>query len=103
MRRPARGARCESALANRKRVIMRMPKGPTFDVIGSIENVETIGVGKRIRILARLQKHYGKGRWRKKKGIATIRFEDGSICRAEVHWYEAHGLGRQELKIKRLL
>lgn len=74
-----------------------------FRVIGAILEQETIAVGRRIRELARLQKTYGKGRWRKRKGIARIRFDDGTIRTAEIHWYEAHGIGRKELKIKRLL
>jgi hypothetical protein len=74
-----------------------------FEVIGKIENIETIAVGGRIRDIMRLQKQYGLGRWRKLKGIARIKLADGKICRAEVHWYEAHGLGRRKMKIKRFL
>lgn len=74
-----------------------------FEVIGKIENIETIAVGGRIRDIMRLQKQYGFGKWRKLKGIARIKLADGSICRAEVHWYEAHGIGRKKMKIKRFL
>lgn len=74
-----------------------------FEIIGDITNIETIAVGRSIREIARLRKVYGPGRWRKLKGIATIRLSDGLICEAEVHWYEAHGLGKKEAKIKRIL
>jgi hypothetical protein len=50
-----------------------------------------------------LRKTYGSGRWRKLKGIATISLNDGTICEAELHWYEAHGIGKKEIKIKRFL
>lgn len=71
-----------------------------FEIIGKIEEVETIAVGNRIREIGRLRKAFGKGRWRKLKGVATVRLEDGTIHRVELHWYEAHGIGRKKLKIK---
>jgi len=71
-----------------------------FEVIGQIVAVETIATGRSIRELERLRKRYGKGRWRKMKGLATVRLDDGTIHTAEVHWYEAHGIGRKEFKIK---
>ena len=74
--------------------------GEDFEVIGTIGEIETIAVGNRIYEIARLRKAYGAGRWRKLKGVATVRFEDGTIQRVELHWYEAHGLGRKKLKIK---
>ena len=74
-----------------------------FEIIGEIENIETIAVGKSIRDLARLCKQFGTGRWRKLKGNATVRLFDGRIKRAEVHWYEAHGIGKKKIKIKRYL
>lgn len=74
-----------------------------FEVVGKIEQQRTFASGSGIRELARLRRVYGKARWRKRKGIATIRFEDGSTRRAELHWYEAKGLGKKELKIKHLL
>lgn len=74
-----------------------------FQIIGPITDVETIAVGRSIRELKRLRKAYGRGRWRKLKGIATIRLADDTICTAELHWYEAHGIGKKELKIKRIL
>jgi len=74
-----------------------------FEIIGEIENVETIAVGGKIRDIMRLRKQYGVGRWRKLKGIGKIRLQDGRICKAELHWYEAHGIGRKKMKIKRLL
>ncbi len=74
-----------------------------FTVIGEIEDIETFAVGRRIRELKRLRKKYGRGRWRKRKGVAPVRLEDGAVMRAELHWYEAAGIGRRELKIKRYL
>jgi len=74
-----------------------------FDIIGKIENVETIAVGARIRDIMRLCRQYGRGRWRKMKGVAQVRLANGRVCRAEVHWYQAHGIGRKKLKIKRIL
>ncbi|MBN1890490.1 MAG: hypothetical protein JW850_21025 [Thermoflexales bacterium] len=71
-----------------------------FEIIGQITGMETIAIGRGIRGLARLYKQYGKGRWRKLEGIATVRLEDGTIHTAEIHWYEAHGLGRKEFKLK---
>ncbi len=71
-----------------------------FEIISKITAVETIAVGRRIRDLARLQKMYGKGRWRKVKGVATVRLRSGRIRLAELHWYEAHGIGRKEIKRK---
>ncbi|HLA09850.1 MAG TPA: hypothetical protein VJ023_04480 [Pyrinomonadaceae bacterium] len=71
-----------------------------FEILGTIEQIETIAVGKRIRELKRIQKVYGSGRWRKLKGTATVLFADGTIRRVEVHWYEAHGIGRKKFKIK---
>ncbi len=74
-----------------------------FEITGEIEQIEIIVVGGRIRDIMRLQKQYGPGRWRKLKGIATVRLATGKTCRAEVHWYEAHGVGKKKMKIKRFL
>jgi len=74
-----------------------------FEILGEISQIETIATASRIREIARLRKMYGRGRWRKRKGIATIRLVDGSLYLAEVHWYEASGIGRKEFKIKHLL
>ncbi len=74
-----------------------------FQVVGKITEIETIAVGGRIRDLDYLRRVYGRGRWRKLKGVATVRLWDGMIWRAEVHWYEAHGIGRVDLKIKNYL
>ena len=71
-----------------------------FEIIGKITDIEKIATGRSIRDLARLRKRFGKGRWRKMKGFAKVRLEDGTIHTAEVHWYEAHGIGRKEFKIK---
>lgn len=74
-----------------------------FDVISEITDIETIAVGGKIRDIERLRKIYGAGRWRKLKGFALVRLEDGAECDAELHWYEAHGIGKKEMKIKELL
>jgi hypothetical protein len=71
-----------------------------FEVVGKIDKIEIIAVGGRIREIMRLRKQYGVGRWRKMKGIADIRLVNGNIRRAELHWYEAHGIGRRKMKIK---
>ncbi len=74
-----------------------------FTVIGPISGIETFATGRGIRELPRLRKLYGRGRWRKRKVIATVRLADGSTRLAELHWYEATGIGRKEFKIKRYL
>ncbi|MGR3176788.1 MAG: hypothetical protein ACUZ8E_01870 [Candidatus Anammoxibacter sp.] len=74
-----------------------------FEIIGSIKYVETIAVVHSIRELKRLQKQFGKGRWRKLKGIANVRLRNGEILTAEIHWYEAHGIGKKKFKIKQIL
>lgn len=74
-----------------------------FEIIGEIRAIETIASGHGIRILQRLVREHGKGNWRKLKGIATLRLGDGRIVEAEVHWFEAQGIGRRKLKIKRVL
>jgi hypothetical protein len=71
-----------------------------FEIVGEITDIETIAVGKGIRDRVRLRKLYGIGRWRKLKGIASVRLVNGKIRLAEVHWYEAHGIGRREFKLK---
>jgi hypothetical protein len=73
-----------------------------FELVGSITDVQTFAVGESIRELPRLRRDHGPDRWRK-KGIARVRLADGLLYRAEVRWYEAHGIGRVELKIKRFL
>lgn len=74
-----------------------------FEVLGQISNIETIAIGNAIREIRRLRRRYGQGRWRKRKGDARVRLSDESVRLAELHWYEAHGLGRYELKIKKYL
>jgi hypothetical protein len=74
-----------------------------FEIVGEISDIETIAVGNRIRELSRLRRVYGKGRWRKLKGVALIRLRAGPLRKAELHWYEAHGIGRKEIKRKRYL
>ena len=74
-----------------------------FEILGEISNIETFATGAGIRKIARLRRIYGRGRWRKRKGVAQIRLPDGSIHKAELHWYEAGGIGRREFKIKYLL
>jgi hypothetical protein len=74
-----------------------------FEILGEISAVETFATGAGIREIARLRRIYGRGRWRKRKGIARIRLSDGSIHTSELHWYEASGIGRREFKIKSIL
>ncbi len=71
-----------------------------FAILGDISSVETIATASGIREIARLRKIYGRGRWRKRKGIANVRLEDGTTALAELHWYEASGIGKREFKIK---
>lgn len=74
-----------------------------FRILGEVEEVEIIAVGSGIRELGRLKKIYGAGRSRKLKGIAPVQFPDGTVRKAEIHCYEAHGIGKKELKVKPLL
>ena len=74
-----------------------------FTLRGPIERVENIAVNHRIRERSRLVEKHGEGRWFKRKGIAMVELADGSIQQAEVHWYEANGIGRKDIKIKRYL
>lgn len=74
-----------------------------FEIVGYITDVDVIATGRGIRRLKQLRKGHGGRRWRKLKGNATVRLLNGSIRRAEIHWYEAHGVGRKGLKIKRFL
>ena len=74
-----------------------------FEIVGELSGVETIATSSGIRELPRLRKRYGRGRWRKRKGNAEVRLGSGEIVRAEVHWYEATGIGKREFKIKRFL
>ncbi len=73
-----------------------------FEILNEISDIETFATGSRIREIARLRRVYGPGRWRKRKGAARVRLSDGSIHMAELHWYEAEGIGRKEFKIKHL-
>jgi hypothetical protein len=75
-----------------------------FEIISDIRDIEIIAVGSKIRDVERLRKIYGSGRWRKLKGFTRIRLlDDNSECEAELHWYEAHGVGKKEIKIKEIL
>ena len=74
-----------------------------FEILGDISVLETIATGRGIRDLRRLQRIYGKGRWRKMKGSARIRLRNGDVRLAEIHWYEAHGIGKREFKRKSYL
>lgn len=74
-----------------------------FRILGRIANVETIAVASAIHEIARLRRHYGQARWRKRKGVVRVELSDGTVRLAEVHWYEATGIGRRELKLKRYL
>jgi len=75
----------------------------TFEIVGSIEDVEVIATGSSLRVLSYLRKAYGRGRWRKLKGFATVRLRNGALRKVELHWYEAHGIGERDIRIKRYL
>jgi len=72
----------------------------SFEIISDITDTEVIAIGKSIRDLERLREQYGDGRWRKMKGVALIQLSNGRVRKAEIHWYEAHGIGRKEFKRK---
>ncbi len=72
----------------------------TFEIIDKIINIEIIAIGNKIREIAKLREEFGQGRWRKLKGETTVRLLNGRIRRVEVHWYEAHGIGKKKTKIK---
>jgi hypothetical protein len=74
-----------------------------FEIVGPIRQEKTFATGSGIREIARLRRVYGKGKWRKRKGIAEVQFENGTTRTAEVHWYQATGIGRKEYKIKHFL
>jgi len=74
-----------------------------FDIVGEIEQAETIASGGGVKVRSLLRKVYGRGRWRKRKGVATVRLVNGQLRRVELHWYEAHGIGRRDFKIKTYL
>lgn len=74
-----------------------------FKLVSAIENIEIIAVNRGIRDLERLVREFGRGRWRKLKGTAHVELPNGRVRLAEVHWYEAHGIGRRDLKIKRYI
>ena len=74
-----------------------------FDILGEIAEIEVVARGRGIRDLSRIQRKFGKGRWRKLKGKATIKLANGNLRYAEIHWYEAEGIGRKRFKIKRFL
>ncbi|MFN0120899.1 MAG: hypothetical protein ACKV2V_10385 [Blastocatellia bacterium] len=74
-----------------------------FEIIGEITDIESIAVGRGIRILPVLRKRFGKGKWRKLKGVAAVRLVDGTARKAEIHWFEAHGIGKRMMRIKKFL
>ena len=74
-----------------------------FEVAGEITDIEPIAVGRQIQILPILRRRFGTGRWRKLKGVATVVLADGDVRRAEIHWFEAHGIGKQMMRVKRFL
>jgi hypothetical protein len=74
-----------------------------FEILSEIRDIETIAAGRGVYPRRYLDRNYGTGRWRKMKGLATVQLSDGSICEAEIHWFEAHGIGRKDFKIKRVI
>lgn len=81
----------------------RHGRGVDFRIVGDLRDLEPIAKGAGIRDRERLNKSYGTGRWRKLKGFAIVRLENGALRNVEFHWYEAHGIGRREMRIKRYL
>jgi len=80
-----------------------MARTDEIEIVSEITAIEIIAIGNSIRDLDRLQKKHGKGRWRKMKGLANVRLPDATTCFAEIHWYEAHGIGKRDIKIKHIL
>lgn len=74
-----------------------------FEIISKIKDIEIIAAGQGVNIRRYLERTYGKGRWRKVKGFATVKLGDCTICKSEIHWFEAHGIGRKDFKIKRVI
>ena len=74
-----------------------------LEILGEIRDIETIATGRGVYIRRYLERTYGRGRWRKMKGNTTVRLADGTICAVEIHWFEAHGIGRKDFKIKRII
>ena len=74
-----------------------------WEIAGDISDIELIAAGNSIREIGRVRKLYGRGRWRKLKGVALVRLPDQTLRKAELHWYEAHDIGKKEIKIKRLI
>ena len=74
-----------------------------FEILTALSDIEIIATGHGVNIRHYLDRTYGKRRWHKMKGKATVQLADGTIWDAEIHWYEAHGIGRKDFKIKRFL
>ena len=74
-----------------------------FEILGEIRDIETIATSRGVRIRSHLERTFGKGHWRKMKGTATVELADGTICEAEIHWFEAHGIGRKDFKVKKVI
>lgn len=74
-----------------------------FEIIGDITNIQRIAINQSIRELAQLRRKYGRARWRKLKGVALVQLPNGHVRKAELHWYEAHGIGKRKIKISRFL
>ncbi len=74
-----------------------------FEFLSEITDVEIVAAGRGVYIRRYLDRVYGKGRWRKMKGVAAVQFADGTIHQAEIHWFEARGIGRKDFKIKRVI
>jgi len=83
--------------------MIRLSSMASFEVVGGVSAVEVIAVGNAIHDIARLHEAYGAGRWRKLKGTALVRLANGHVRQAEIHWYEAHGIGKRRMKIKHFL
>jgi hypothetical protein len=84
-------------------MVMEVPRSEAFEILGKIEAIEVIARGRSVHRRSKLWKRYGQGNWRKLKGVAVVRLRDGEVRQAEIHWYEAHGIGNKRIKIKRFL
>lgn len=96
---------CQRALGGRLDAPWDLSEDPKvrFELVGTIEQIETIATGPGVKARSFLRKTYGRGRWRKLKGVATVRLRNGKLRRVELHWYEAHGIGKRDIKIKNYL
>lgn len=90
-------------LSNSCAILTVRQMGTALEILSEIRNTEVMAAGRSVHIRRYLERTYGRGRWRKMKGLAIVCLADGTICEAEIHWFEAHGIGRKDFKIKRVI